>query len=31
FDWIRHGIQLVLALIGVGVVAGMYSKKGVRS
>lgn len=31
FDWIRHIIQLVLAMIGVGVVAGMYGKKGVRS
>ena len=31
FDWIRHGIQLVLAVIGVGVVAGMYGKKGVKS
>jgi len=31
FDWIRHIIQLVLAVIGVGVVAGMYGKKGVKS
>jgi uncharacterized membrane protein YeaQ/YmgE (transglycosylase-associated protein family) len=31
FDWIRHIIQLVLAMIGVGVVAGMYGRKGVRS
>ncbi|HEX4356481.1 MAG TPA: GlsB/YeaQ/YmgE family stress response membrane protein [Pseudonocardia sp.] len=31
FDWIRHIIQLVLAMIGVGVVAGMYGKKGVKS
>lgn len=28
FDWIRHTIQLVLAVIGVGVVAGIYGKKG---
>jgi uncharacterized membrane protein YeaQ/YmgE (transglycosylase-associated protein family) len=28
FDWIRHAIQLVLAMIGVGAVAGVYAKKG---
>ncbi|HTF50402.1 MAG TPA: GlsB/YeaQ/YmgE family stress response membrane protein [Pseudonocardia sp.] len=31
FDWIRHLIQVVLAVIGIGVVAGVYGKKGVRS
>jgi uncharacterized membrane protein YeaQ/YmgE (transglycosylase-associated protein family) len=29
FDWIRHIIQLVLAVIGVGAVSGFYAKKGV--
>jgi uncharacterized membrane protein YeaQ/YmgE (transglycosylase-associated protein family) len=28
FDWIRHLIQLVLAVIGIGIVAGTFSKKG---
>jgi len=30
-DWIKFGIQLVLAVIGVGVVSGVYGRKGVRS
>lgn len=28
FDWIKHGIQLLLAVIGVGAVSGVYAKKG---
>jgi uncharacterized membrane protein YeaQ/YmgE (transglycosylase-associated protein family) len=28
-DWIKFFIQLVLAVIGVGVVSGVYAKKGV--
>jgi uncharacterized membrane protein YeaQ/YmgE (transglycosylase-associated protein family) len=26
FDWIRHIIQVVVAMIGVGLVAGLYPK-----
>ena len=29
-DWIRHLIQVVLAVIGIGLVAGAYGRKGVR-
>jgi uncharacterized membrane protein YeaQ/YmgE (transglycosylase-associated protein family) len=28
-DWIKHIIQVVLAVIGVGAVSGFYAKKGV--
>ncbi|WP_300009563.1 GlsB/YeaQ/YmgE family stress response membrane protein [Pseudonocardia sp.] len=28
FDWIRHLIQVILAVIGVGAVASFYGKKG---
>ncbi len=31
FDWIEHIIQLIVALIGVGAVAGIYSRGSVRS
>lgn len=30
FNWIEHTIQLVLALIGIGAVAGYSGRKGVR-
>lgn len=30
FDWIEHIIQLIVALIGVGAVAGIYSRGSVR-
>lgn len=30
-DWIRHLIQVVVAVIGIGLVAGAYGRKGVRS
>lgn len=30
-DWLEHIVQLVLAVIGIGVVAGVYSRRGVRS
>ncbi|SHK46098.1 hypothetical protein SAMN05443637_106241 [Pseudonocardia thermophila] len=30
-DWIEHIIQLILAIIGIGIVAGVYNKGGVRS
>ena len=30
FDWIRHLVQLALAVVGVGLVAGLYGRKGVR-
>ncbi|WP_028924390.1 GlsB/YeaQ/YmgE family stress response membrane protein [Pseudonocardia acaciae] len=30
-DWIRHIIQVVLAVIGIGIVAGAFGKKGVKS
>jgi uncharacterized membrane protein YeaQ/YmgE (transglycosylase-associated protein family) len=29
-DWIKHIIQVVLAVIGIGIVAGAYGRKGVR-
>ncbi|MBO0874893.1 MAG: GlsB/YeaQ/YmgE family stress response membrane protein [Pseudonocardia sp.] len=29
-DWIKFIIQLVLAVIGIGVVAGMFARKGVK-
>jgi uncharacterized membrane protein YeaQ/YmgE (transglycosylase-associated protein family) len=31
FDWWEHIIQLIVALIAVGAVAGVYSRRGVRS
>ena len=27
FDWIRHGFQLLFAIIGIGALAGVYAKK----
>jgi uncharacterized membrane protein YeaQ/YmgE (transglycosylase-associated protein family) len=30
-DWIRHIIQLVVAVIGIAIVAGVYGRRGVRS
>ena len=27
FDWIRHGLQLLFAVIGIGALAGVYAKK----
>ena len=27
FDWTRHGLQLLFAVIGIGVLAGVYAKK----
>lgn len=30
FDWIRHIIQVVLAVIGIGIVAGVFGRKRVR-
>src|SRR3954469_18403853 len=27
FDWARHGLQLLFALIGIGALAGAYAKK----
>ena len=27
FDWIRHGLQLVFAVLGIGALAGVYAKK----
>jgi uncharacterized membrane protein YeaQ/YmgE (transglycosylase-associated protein family) len=29
-DWIRHIIQLVVAVIGISLVAGFYAKRGAR-
>lgn len=29
-DWIKFLVQLVLAVVGVGVVSGVYAKRGVR-
>src|SRR3954453_3569018 len=26
FDWIRHGLQLVFAVLGIGALAGVYAK-----
>jgi uncharacterized membrane protein YeaQ/YmgE (transglycosylase-associated protein family) len=31
FDWWEHIVQLIVALIAVGAVAGIYGKRGVRS
>lgn len=31
FDWIRHGLQLLFAVLGIGALSGVYAKKGVRS
>jgi uncharacterized membrane protein YeaQ/YmgE (transglycosylase-associated protein family) len=31
FDWIRHIIQVVLAVIGIGLVAGTFGRKRVKS
>jgi uncharacterized membrane protein YeaQ/YmgE (transglycosylase-associated protein family) len=30
-DWIRHIIQLVVAVIGISIVAGIYAKRGART
>jgi uncharacterized membrane protein YeaQ/YmgE (transglycosylase-associated protein family) len=30
-DWLEHIIQLIVALIAVGAVAGIYGRRGVRS
>lgn len=30
-DWLEHLVQLVLAVIGIAVVAGVYGRRGVRS
>lgn len=30
-DWIRHIIQLVIAVIGIAIVAGIFGRKGVKS
>ncbi|MGD9991409.1 GlsB/YeaQ/YmgE family stress response membrane protein [Pseudonocardia sp.] len=27
FDWIRHGLQLLFAIIGIALLAGVYAKK----
>jgi len=27
FDWMRHGLQLLFAIIGIGALAGAYAKK----
>ena len=27
FDWIRHGLQLVFAVLGIGALAGVYARK----
>ena len=27
FDWTRHGLQLLFAVIGIGALAGVYAKK----
>ena len=27
FDWIRHGLQLLFAVLGIGALAGVYAKK----
>jgi len=27
FDWIRHGLQLLFAVLGIGTLAGVYAKK----
>lgn len=30
FDWIEHIIQLIFAVIGIGIVAGVYGRRGVN-
>ncbi|AEA22508.1 GlsB/YeaQ/YmgE family stress response membrane protein [Pseudonocardia benzenivorans] len=30
-DWIEHIVQLIVAIIGIGLVAGLWAKRGVRS
>ncbi|MGD9988855.1 GlsB/YeaQ/YmgE family stress response membrane protein [Pseudonocardia sp.] len=30
-DWIEHIVQLIVAIIGIGIVAGIYARRGVRS
>ena len=30
-DWIKHGIQIVLAVIGIAIAAAVYPKKSVSS
>ncbi|HWM02094.1 MAG TPA: GlsB/YeaQ/YmgE family stress response membrane protein [Actinophytocola sp.] len=27
FDWIRHGLQLLFAVLGIGALAGVYARK----
>ena len=27
FDWIRHGLQLLFAIIGIGALAGVYARR----
>ena len=27
FDWIRHGLQLLFAVLGIGALSGVYAKK----
>ena len=27
FDWTRHGLQLLFAVLGIGALAGVYAKK----
>lgn len=27
FDWIRHGLQLLFAIIGIALLAGVYAKR----
>lgn len=31
FDWIEHIVQLIVAIIGIGLVAGAYARRGVKS
>lgn len=31
FDWIEHITQLIVAVIGIAVVAGVYGRRGVKS
>ncbi|MCW2718896.1 MAG: hypothetical protein QOG20_4332 [Pseudonocardiales bacterium] len=31
FDWIKHITQLIVAIIGIALVAGIYSRRGVKS
>ena len=30
FDWIRHGLQLLFAVIGIGALAGVYARRSER-